>query len=316
MSEFLRVENNGIEFFTNKATGESGMSQSGLAIACGISQQAMSKLDKSLITKSISEVLEGSEDKDCNPTTKSPSKSAKGFSSKGLNPTTKKSAAQKLEKVSTESFLLKTDAVKNGGAVKVYTAKFCAAVIRHYAFAGSETAQMFFEAIGEIGMTSYIQSRTGWLPEEFTAAPQAHEKLNELLGLATKFERAVSHAVDYEGFDVDVSESQMFWNEVLFSGFTVEEYISYQDQNLALNLYKTHDRNERMQEFFTRNPETAERLKPHTDKMKEMLTAAGSVESFYAAYRVEFGEDLERVHEELLDKVYAIALAKYKTVKT
>jgi len=54
----LRREEDGIEFFTVQATGESGMSQSGLSILAGVSQQAVSKLEKSLTTKSPSHQLE------------------------------------------------------------------------------------------------------------------------------------------------------------------------------------------------------------------------------------------------------------------
>ncbi|NKB17286.1 MAG: hypothetical protein HC770_02850, partial [Pseudanabaena sp. CRU_2_10] len=39
-----RVERDGVEFFTINATGESGMSESGLARLCGVTQQAISKL--------------------------------------------------------------------------------------------------------------------------------------------------------------------------------------------------------------------------------------------------------------------------------
>jgi hypothetical protein len=57
MNEITRTEQDGIEFFTIAATGESGMSQSGLAILSGVTQQAISKLDKSLTTDTTSERL-------------------------------------------------------------------------------------------------------------------------------------------------------------------------------------------------------------------------------------------------------------------
>ncbi len=57
MSQIIRSEQDGIEFYTIAATGESGMSQSGLAILAGVSQQSISKLEKTLTTKSPSETL-------------------------------------------------------------------------------------------------------------------------------------------------------------------------------------------------------------------------------------------------------------------
>jgi hypothetical protein len=46
----LIVEVEGVEFYTDAATGRSGVSQSGLAILCGVSKQAISKLVNSLST--------------------------------------------------------------------------------------------------------------------------------------------------------------------------------------------------------------------------------------------------------------------------
>ena len=43
-----RVERDGVEFFTIDETGESGMSESGLAILCGVSHQAVNKVLRSL----------------------------------------------------------------------------------------------------------------------------------------------------------------------------------------------------------------------------------------------------------------------------
>ena len=44
-----RVERDGVEFFTIDETGESGMSESGLAILCGVSHQAVNKVLRSLL---------------------------------------------------------------------------------------------------------------------------------------------------------------------------------------------------------------------------------------------------------------------------
>jgi integrase len=53
----LRYEENGIEFFTLEATGESGMSQSGLARLCGVKPHAVNQLVNSVITSSSPEFL-------------------------------------------------------------------------------------------------------------------------------------------------------------------------------------------------------------------------------------------------------------------
>jgi ribosome-binding protein aMBF1 (putative translation factor) len=45
----MRAEQNGVEFYTVEATGESGMSQSGLAALVGVDQSTISKLEKTLM---------------------------------------------------------------------------------------------------------------------------------------------------------------------------------------------------------------------------------------------------------------------------
>ena len=84
----LRTERDGVEFFTIAATGESGMSQTGLARACGISKQSLSefvtKLDPS--GRSSPKVLNASNGKGYNPSGKSSLKALKPSSGKGFAP--------------------------------------------------------------------------------------------------------------------------------------------------------------------------------------------------------------------------------------
>ena len=60
----IRQEQDGVEFFTIQATGESGMSQSGLARLCGVKPHAINQLLKSVITSSCPEFLKPLEDKE------------------------------------------------------------------------------------------------------------------------------------------------------------------------------------------------------------------------------------------------------------
>jgi hypothetical protein len=68
MSSIIRSEENGIELFTVQNTGESGMSQTGLAILSGVTKQAISTLIKGLnpSSKRLSESLQAWTDKDLN----------------------------------------------------------------------------------------------------------------------------------------------------------------------------------------------------------------------------------------------------------
>ena len=117
----IRRIDDGVEFFTVESTGESGMSVSGLARLCGVSQQAVSKLTKSVTTKNAPKRL-------------------KSFEGKELTLTT-------------------NNAYRN---TTVYTAEYCAAVIKHYAFEGREEAEFALEKFTTDGINLWIQSITGW----------------------------------------------------------------------------------------------------------------------------------------------------------
>jgi hypothetical protein len=118
------------EFYTVEATGESGMSQSGLAVLCGVSQPAISQLEKTLISKAPSKVLEPF-------------------------------VGQCLTLISNSENTVSVNG-KPVGNLTVYKASFCAAVIRHYDRQGNEVAQYSADQFIEMGINSWIHSITGW----------------------------------------------------------------------------------------------------------------------------------------------------------
>jgi hypothetical protein len=117
-------------FYTVEETGESGTNQSGLAILCGVSQPAISGLEKTLISKAPSKVLEPFVGKNFILIS-----SAKEF-----------------------AFI---DGV-NVGNLTVYKAEFCFSVIQHYAFQGNEVAQYNSMQFGVLGFNQAVQNITGW----------------------------------------------------------------------------------------------------------------------------------------------------------
>jgi len=122
-SNIVRAVDDGIEFFTEIETGESGMSISGVARLCGVSKQAVSKLLKDLSTKA-------------------PSKWLEPFAGKALD--------------------LSIKSEKKGGKVQILRADVCAALIFHYAFTGNETAMFAMSKFASAGVNTWIQSITGW----------------------------------------------------------------------------------------------------------------------------------------------------------
>ena len=127
--EVIRKEENGIEFYTVDLTGQSRMSQSGLAILAGVSQQALSDLEKTLTSRSPSEHLES-------------------FVGKVLTLTSKDVTIQG----------------KKAGNLSIYKASYCAAVLKHYASpprSNSVAIQASLKFM-EMGITGWIQDITGW----------------------------------------------------------------------------------------------------------------------------------------------------------
>ena len=130
-----RVERDGIEFFTIDATGESGMSEIGLARLCGVSQQGINSFLKSitsLITSKTDQndlyrLLDGKI----------------WLQAKGLT-TPEKTQIRRLSIVRAEA---------------------CAAVIQHYAFHSRyKTPEALFalQKFATLGITGWIQEATHW----------------------------------------------------------------------------------------------------------------------------------------------------------
>jgi hypothetical protein len=122
------VERDGVEFFTIDATGESGMSESGLARLCGVTQQAISKLLQTSVT------------------TLSSSKCLKAFFG--------------------QDFRLQLCPELSGlDNAKVVRSEFCSKIIEYYAFESkrkTKEAMFAFRKFAEMGIRSWIQGITGW----------------------------------------------------------------------------------------------------------------------------------------------------------
>lgn len=122
------------EFYTDEETGESGMSQTGLAVLCGVSQQAISGLEKTL-------------------TSRAPSKWLEPFVGKDFILTS-----------SSKDPALTVNDVKAGN-LSIYKSAFCARVIQHYAFQSNEVAQYSLDQFTDLGISQWIQGITGWKQE-------------------------------------------------------------------------------------------------------------------------------------------------------
>ena len=129
--EIIRKKEDNVEFYTVALTGQSGMSQSGLAILAGVSRQSLILLEKTLVSKA-------------------PSKSLESFVGKDLTLVIEEP---------------KIDG-KSVGNLKIYKSSYCAAVLKHYASKeDNENRQVpLFTLLkfAEDGINSWIQTITGW----------------------------------------------------------------------------------------------------------------------------------------------------------
>jgi hypothetical protein len=136
ITNLIRSEQNGIEFYTVESTGESGISQSGLAKLCGVRSPSVYRFEATLLRSQASSDLE--------------SLPAEGF----------------------EDFtLLRNDekAIVNGkesGNLKIYRSRFCIEVVKYHADKGKKEALHSLMKFAEMGFNSWVQQITGWRPPQ------------------------------------------------------------------------------------------------------------------------------------------------------
>lgn len=149
--EIIKKEENGIEFYTVDLTGQSGMSQSGLALLAGVDQTTLSKLEKTLMKYSPSEYLE---------------------------PFICKPLSLMIEDVTING--------KNPGNLTIYKASYCAAVLKHYASPPRSNPVAIATSLKfmEMGITGWIQDITGWSTRVATLKPHTNVYIERLTNMS------------------------------------------------------------------------------------------------------------------------------------
>ena len=125
MRNLIISNQDGVQYFTVASTGESGMSQSGLARACGVNESTIRYLIDSLRSKSPSSILDS-------------------FQGKGL-----------------EDLVLRSGVDFHNATILKDT--FCAAALNHYAQGGKIQALQTLASYAAIGIRTHIQKITGWV---------------------------------------------------------------------------------------------------------------------------------------------------------
>jgi hypothetical protein len=243
-NSIIKAEENGVQYFTIAATGESGMSQRGLARACGKSQQALSKLIKALTTNSAPKRLHRFLGKDLALTT--------NYSSSDIS-------------------------LRNA---TIYRSDFCFAVIKHYALEGSEIAEATLDAVGEIGLTSYIQSKTQWLPSEYQSSFQSRQQLDRILDKPCPYEALYSKETCTKGFTW--FGSSFYWR-YFYNWMNHEERAKHEELNPLVNGQRKH----RIHQWI--EPDTKNRLRDKAIELGVLIRQSSNRDQFQNNFQAMYG---------------------------
>lgn len=252
--EVLRFVEDGVEYFTIVATGESGMSQRGLARSCGKDEKQIRRLLADLRTNNAPKRLKCYESKDLTLT--------HGYR-------------------------------KKGGNTIIYKADFCSDVITHYAFLGSESAQDIVAATNKIGLTSFIQGKTKWLPQEYQSSTESR-KLLDLLILSEPQKRSIHFDEKWQKEACRVT--QYAWEGMPMAKFIRQAvYDTFPDCLIErledVNPYVDNKRraNKHYQHFDKDLDENV--LKQHIRDVLSILKMSGCLTHFWRLMQNRFGDD-------------------------
>ena len=242
--EFLKSEINGVEFFTIVSTGESAVSVRGLSKMSGVPNQTISRWFSDL-----------------------PHESTPGW----------------LKSLQGMPLDLPHEFTKKGKKIKPVPAKtaskFISLVARHL---GKDQAFETLDAIAEIGLTSYIQTQTGWLPERYTSAPESHRSIDRILNEAAPWEIFFDPKFCrpfFGGFG-----GSGYWKFV-YSWMTAEEKAKINQLNPPQNGIRRH----KIHQFLPE--EIRDRLAPHVVRLDAFMgLSRGSKDKFRALCNEFYGD--------------------------
>jgi phage antirepressor YoqD-like protein len=164
--EFIKATDNyGVEYYTERKTGASGMSQRGLARLANKSESTIRDLLKSV---------------------------------RGLK------APKSLEHWHNEGLTVRDTAGGNLQNAAIYKAEFCFDVIAHYADKGSETARNNERILGRAGATLFCQRMTGWNsdPNPYGQFNPPQTYVQALEGLLAAHKQIEADAPKVQGYEL------------------------------------------------------------------------------------------------------------------
>ncbi|MBW4617724.1 MAG: P63C domain-containing protein [Desmonostoc vinosum HA7617-LM4] len=250
--DILRQEIDGIEYFTVAATGESGMSQRGLSRLCGVRLSTVQNILENLTENKAPEWL------------------------------------QKL--VGSDLYLTEKISVK-GGETRPIRAIVCWGILRLYERRGKLEAIVALDAIGAIGINSFIQAKTGWLPEQYQSSRKQRQEVSRILETPQPWTRMFENEFEENLARItklhkkNIRNGKMYW-EFIYSWMTPEEKVKLDIVNPALpngrRKYKIHQ---------MLDNQTKERLSPHVTSVLILMKSANSVDELRRLVGRQYGVD-------------------------
>jgi hypothetical protein len=243
----VRHVQDGVEFFTVWATGESGLSKSGLALFCGVSQQAVSKL--------FARIEKTSQPNDL-------PESLKPLCDKPLKLTTGIVEGTKYSNVD----IVPDDA--------------CAAVIEYYAFDApnpTNRAKQSIRGFVRVGLRVYIHARTGWTAD-------SQNVRGYLFGLILDAPKRWEEHFPEEWRLEAERLTEWRWEWSCFSKFLNETVYSYFPQEMRDRLDEVNPvgenghRPRKQHQHF--EGEASEALKQHIKTVYILMQASSSIHEF------------------------------------
>jgi hypothetical protein len=246
-TDVLRAEESGVEYFTVVATGKSGLSITGTARSLGVSQQSITKLkkrvEKAVTTEQLEQALQPLLGKDLTLTT-------------GSN-------------------------YKN---VTVLNSDTWAAFAEYYAFDAQKKtpeAADVFRAFGRIGAESFIQGKTGWLPNDYQSSRESRQSINRIMEKKCPYDALYKKDMCIKAFTW--FGANFYWSFFYF-WMSQQERCDVDNRNPVVK----GKRKSRIHQWI--EPETKERLRDKAIELRALIVAARSKAHFIELFQNSYGD--------------------------
>ncbi|MBD6620909.1 hypothetical protein FNW02_35575 [Komarekiella sp. 'clone 1'] len=250
--DILRQEIDGIEYFTVASTGESGMSQRGLSRLCGVRHRAIQNMLENLANKTAPQWLQ--------------------------------------ILVGSELYLANKTTVK-GGETNPIKANVCWGILRYYERNGKPEAAKALDAIGAIGINSFIQAKTGWLPEQYQSSHKQRQEVSRILETPQPWTRVFEaefeeHLARITKLHKKHIRNGLYYWELVYTWMTPEERAKLDIVNPVLpNGRRRHKIHQMLDET------TKERLSPHVTSVLTLMQSANTIAELRRLIQRRYGVD-------------------------